>query len=274
MLITMLQKTPASYFAKLVEVLEQLGIGAEEFLSAANLNSADMRNRHSYIDLECYLAAVQRALEISQREDLGFLVGSHPDTLEQGGLGYALLSSNTLRESLSRYERYQNLLGSGLTVKLVVEGEIAKFKARPLQPRLALSRAQLEYFTQEWLAGWNRWAALIGEQDGFFEQVSLGFNTNRNPDVYTRHLKCRVNFGHVDTTAIFPSAYLDRALDFSNDSAAAVCVAYSDKLRLNLNTEQGVASEIHNCLLNSPGHIPNMVMMAETLGMSTPNPAP
>ncbi|MEH6581292.1 MAG: helix-turn-helix domain-containing protein [Halioglobus sp.] len=268
MLITMLRQTPASHFAKLVEVLQELGIDKETFLSTPDMNGAETSTTRGHIGLEYYLAAVKRALELSKRDDLGFLVGKHQDTLEQGSLGYALRSSNTLRESLTRYQRYQYLLGSGLTIELVVEGELAKFKVQPLKRRIALSTAQVEYFIQKWLAGWNQWAPLIGKLDGFFEQVTLGFNPGCDLDIYTKHLKCPVTTGRGETTTIFPSVYLDRTLDFSNDAAAASYLTYSEKIRSNLDIGQSISSEIHSHLLSSPGRIPSMKAMAETLAMS------
>jgi AraC-like DNA-binding protein len=263
-----MQTTSSLYLSKLVEVLATLGVHRDEFLQVAGLAEEEISDRDAHITLDKYLAAVQCALDLSRCEELGFLVGEHTSTLEHGILGYALLSSATLRESLARYQRYQSLLGPVLHVELVIEGDSASFEARPLGT-LALSRAQLAYFTQEWLVGWNQWMPLIGEQGAFFEQVKLAYPQSYTPSSYDRHLGCPVDFGARRTVAFFPARYLDCELDYANDTIGAICAAQCEYLRRSLGTGAGVCAEIHSFLATSPGRIPGMEEAASTLNVSS-----
>ena len=263
-----IQTTSSLYLLKLIEVLATLGVSRDEYLLAAGLAEDEINDRDAHIGLDRYLAAVQCALDLSGCKELGFLVGEHTSTLEHGILGYALLSSATLRESLARYQRYQSLLGPVLHVELAVEGDSARFEATPLG-NLALSRAQLVYFTQEWLVGWNQWMPLIGEHGAFFEQVKLAYPQTHSPSSYDRHLACPVAFGARRTVALFPARYLDCELDYANDTIGAICAAQCEYLSRSLGTGAGVCAEIHSFLATSPGRIPGMEEVACALHVSS-----
>jgi AraC-like DNA-binding protein len=268
MLIPKLQTTSTLYLLKLAEVLETLGISRQRFLLAAGLTPDDLADRDGHISLERYLAAVQTALDLSGSEELGFLVGEHTSTLEHGILGYALLSSATLRESLQRYQRYQSLLGPVLKVELAREGDCVMFRASPIGG-YALSRAQLSYFTQEWLVGWNQWMPLIGEEGVFFTRVALGYSAGDAIGVYQHHLGCPVESAGGKTVAVFPARFLDCELDYANDTIGAICAGQCEYLRRNLGVGSGVIAEIHNFLATSPGRIPSMEEAASALSVSS-----
>lgn len=268
MLITLQRKTPYLYFVKLLEALETLGIDRRDFLSAANVDLAGINSQGRYIELEHYLCAVQAALDLSQRKDLGFRVGSLPGAVKQSPLGYALFSNATLRESLARYRRHQYSLGTGLTLDIVVDGDFARFSAGPTRGQLSLSSAQLEYLTQSWLIGWNQLMPLLGEDGGFFDHICLGFTPACNPEIYANKLNCSVTHGCASTIAWFPADYLAKKITFSNKTGAAICAADSDQLGLKPVTETGLTGRIQRALLRSPGRMPSMQYMAECLHVS------
>ncbi len=262
----LLKKIPVRHIASLVDVLEGLGIDREEFLLTANIDAAEIDSKENHFELQHYLSVVQTALDISQCMDLGFRVGKHSASLDQGNLGYALPSGTTLRESLSRY---QYLTGSNFTITLTVEGEFARLTARPPRQNILLSESQTSYLTQAWLASWSQWRPLICEPDGFFEHVYLGYREDCDPEIYTSHMGCGVTFGHQQTTAVFPATYLDRILDLTAEAIDSTCSAQRDRLDINLDIKsRGIIVDIHSLLAKSPGRIPNMKEMADSLDLS------
>ena len=108
--------THAIYLIKLFEVLREHGVATEELMCHIDANPGDLLDRERTISLSTYLNAVEYATDSYAIPDLGFLVGEHTSVLEHGVLGYALLSSPNLRESLNRYVRYQYLQGPLLTI--------------------------------------------------------------------------------------------------------------------------------------------------------------
>ncbi len=269
MRIILPKKIPATYIAGLVDVLNELGVDKEAFLLRENISANEIASRDSYFERPHYLSVVQAALNISGCEDLGFRVGKHPACLEQSALCQALLSCTTFTESLIRYQRYQQLLGSALTTRLTVSGELAKITVRPRKGNLVISEAQMCYLTQQWLAGWNLWMPLLGMTGGFFEHVFLGYRAVGNPEVYTQHLNCGFSFGAKQTEAVFPASYLERKLRLTPGITKTFRTSHLERLHIGPDkAQQGIIVDIHSRLAHAPGRVPSMREMSRSLHLS------
>lgn len=269
MLTLAIEQTKAVYLIKLVEVLKELGCRVADVVSAANVCTNELDVREASIPLANYLAAVELAVHSTDRPDLGFLVGEHTTPLEHGVLGYALLSSPTLRECMQRYVRFQYVLGPLLEISFSECGATAEMTAVPRGGRWAMSPLAHRYMVQEWLVGWNQWCRLIGRSGSFFEHVRLGYPAIGERRYYEEHLGCTVSFDNAETTAIFSSRRLDLPLEYADASIAALCNVQCERLLEVLNLRTGLVAEIHRKLANLPGQVPNMDDMAKTLAVST-----
>jgi AraC-like DNA-binding protein len=261
--------TKGVYLIKLVEVLHEHDGPVESILSAAGLTSADLVDRDASIPLGQYLAAIEEAVRATATADLGFLVGERTTPLEHGVLGYALLSSPTLRHCLQRYVRFQYLQGPLLTVSFTESGATAELKAVPRRGRWQMSLAAQRYIVQEWLVGWNQWCQLIGRSGSFFEHVRLGYPSDGQRRHYEEHLACTVSFDNSETTAMFASRRLDLPIEYADQSIAALCDVQCERLLEVLNLDAGLVAEIHRQLASRPGQVPTMDDMASNLHIGT-----
>lgn len=261
------ESTPAPYLLKLIDVLEKHGISAAPMLNKAGITAKELEDRESSVPIAKYLAFVEAVVLDSAIPDLGFLVGEHTSPLEHGVLGYALLSSPNLKESLVRYERYQNLPGPLLKVEFSHNEQQAYLIAEPVPGGWQLSPAAQRYFLQEWLVGWKQWAAIIDEHATFFQEVRLALPADGLEAVYEQHLGCPVSFDHGVTEALFPVEYLDKPLEYADSTIGGLCAKQFEHLLDALKLHRRLEAEIHCHLANSPGTIPSMVEMAEKLCM-------
>ena len=262
-------QTKAVYLAKLVDVLRGLGTDVKPVLDAAAVDERLLTDRERSIPLDQYLAGVEAAARNYAIPDLGFLVGAQTTPLEHGVLGYALLSSPTLRDSLQRYVKFQYLQGPLLNISFKESGAIAEMTAVPRGGRWQLSPKALRYIVQEWLVGWNQWCQLIGRSGSFFEHVRLGYSSDGTRGFYEQHLQCTVSFSNAETTAIFSSTRLNLPLEYADESIAALCSAQCERLLEVLHLRTGLVAEIHRQLASRPGHVPTMDAMADTLHIGT-----
>jgi AraC-like DNA-binding protein len=261
--------TKAIYLTKLVEVLEDRGRPVEPVLAAAGLSTEALPDHDASLTLAQYISGVEEAVSANLIPDLGFLVGEQTTPLEHGVLGYALLSSPTLRDCLQRYVRFQYLQGPLLTISFAESGTTAEMKAIPRRGRWQMSPAAYTYIVQEWLVGWNQWCQLIGRSGSFFEHVRLGYSSNGQRRNYEEHLGCTVSFDNDETTAIFASRRLDLPLEYADESIAALCNVQCSRLLEVLNLRAGLVAEIHRQLAIRPGRIPGMDDMAKELNVGT-----
>ena len=264
-----LDHTKAIYLVKLLEVLREQAILTAPVLEAAGQSAITLQDHDASIPLSQYLAGVEEAVRVSTLSDLGFRVGEKTTPLEHGVLGYALLSSPTLRDSLNRYVKYQYLQGPLLTISFIESGATAEMKAMPRRGRWQMSPAAFRYIVQEWLVGWNQWCQLIGRSGSFFEHVRLGYSSAGQRRHYEEHLGCTVSFANDETTAIFASRRLDLPLSYADESIAALCKVQCERLLEVLQLRAGLVADIHRELANRPGQVPNMDEMADSLHIGT-----
>jgi len=261
--------TPAVYLIKLFDVLRQQEGRLDALLRHLGGAESDFIHRDQPIPLATYISAVEFACAEFDQPDLGFLVGEHTEFLEHGVVGYALLSSPNLRESLHRYVRYQYLQGPLLSIRLDIDSALASMTATPRRGRWRFSASAFHYFVQEWLVSWNKWSAYIGKRGSFFEHVRLSYSATGNWKFYEDHLGCTVSFDNAETTAIIPARWLDRPLEFADNAIAALCSAQCERLMQILDTQSGLKADIHRLLTSSPGETVKMDAVARKLNMGT-----
>jgi len=238
-------------------------------LNAAGLQEFPPADHDADMPLGQYLDGIEEAVSAYEIPDLGFLVGEKTTPLEHGVLGYALLSSPTLRDSLDRYVKFQYLQGPLLTITFSESESTAEMRAMPRHGRWRMSPPALRYIVQEWLVGWNQWCQLIGRSGSFFEHVRLGYSSDGQSRHYEEHLGCTVSFDNNETTAIFASRRLDLPLSYADESIAALCEVQCARLLEVLQLRAGLVADIHRQLAIRPGHVPNMDEMAKSLALGT-----
>ena len=107
---------PARYFLTLLDYLDSTGVERAAVLRAARLGSLDdPRTRLTLRQVESLLAAAER---LSGRYDLGFELGRRVKLTSHDLLGYALLTSPTMRHSLRLLSSYQRLINPAFTLEL------------------------------------------------------------------------------------------------------------------------------------------------------------
>ena len=261
--------TKVIYLLKLVEVLRERRCDPESVLGAAGLPEFPPPDHDASMPLGQYLAGVEAAVRENAVPYLGFLVGEKTTPLEHGVLGYALLSSPTLRDCLGRYVKFQYLQGPLLTVSFAESGSTAEMKAVARRGRWQMSPAAFRYIVKEWLVGWNQWCQLIGRSGSFFEHVRFGYSSDGQRRHYEDHLGCTVSFDNDETTAIFASRRLDLPLSYADEAIAALCEVQCDRLLEVLQLRAGLVADIHRQLASRPGQVPNMDEMAKSLHIGT-----
>jgi AraC-like DNA-binding protein len=113
---TQSHRFPARYFLTLLEYLDTVGVEQVAVLRAARIASLDdPKMRLTLRQLESLLAAAER---LSGRYDLGFELGRRVKTTSHDILGYALLTSPTLRHALRLLSSYQRLINPAFTLEL------------------------------------------------------------------------------------------------------------------------------------------------------------
>lgn len=244
--------------ALLVEHAGQLGIHADDVLAGTALSPVAVHDPTTEVTGRQELRALANlAALVDDPVGTGLALGTRYHVTTYGLLGFALVSSPTLREAIDIGLRYL-----GLTFVLVD----VSFVAAPTTARLRLSADHLDGAVRD-LALARDAAAIVNLQadlapsTGALREVRLAVPP---------HGSARDRLGgialHLDAEAseilIDPSA-LDRALPRANAHTRALCEEQCRDLLARRRRRGGLAGQVRDRLLADPSHMPDMEQVAE-----------
>lgn len=126
------QRFPARYFVQFLDCVESLGVERDAVLRAARMRPLeDPRAQVNLRQVEALFAAAER---LSGRLDLGFEFGRRVKVTSHDILGYALLTSPTLRDALRLLANYQRLINPAFTLELQRRTSHVDLVYRPAMP--------------------------------------------------------------------------------------------------------------------------------------------
>ena len=99
-------KLPITYLAQIESYLVSQGLNSESWLQEKGLSSSILMQTDKTIDYEDYVALIAAAAQMDGHQNVGLRIGHHLRINQHGALGFALLSSSTLQESLQLLSRY------------------------------------------------------------------------------------------------------------------------------------------------------------------------
>jgi AraC-like DNA-binding protein len=123
---------PAIYAAQLLQLVARWHIAPRELLSGSELSAAELEQSQARISPVALWELIERALSLTNEPGLGFYYGLQLKLSSHGSVGFAAMTSATLRESLHIAERFLSLRAPFLSLRLVEEGDSAALELSSL----------------------------------------------------------------------------------------------------------------------------------------------
>ena len=245
-------------------VLEIYGLDAPAMFERHGIDPALLRNPDARIPARSWDSLAREAAEHIPDPAFGLLAARcwHPSNL--GALGYAWLTSSTLRTGLGRLVRYWRLLGEASSTRLE-ESSAGVSIVLARQAPDAVSSAVLVDFVMSLLVDMCRMNA-----GSSLRPVSVRLRRVRpkGSEVYRRHFGCVVHFGADRDSFTLARKDVDRTLPTSNRQLAATLdqilverLAHLDKRNVVARCQARLLDQL------SSGEVSENVM-AEQLHMS------
>ena len=111
--ITASDQLTVVYLTKLLAMLRDDNIDPSPYLVASGLAEIEANNKLQEIPYKNYLKILKMVLSRETTPALGFRTGLRFNILDYGMVGYAAISSPTLRKALEALEQYGEILGAG-----------------------------------------------------------------------------------------------------------------------------------------------------------------
>ena len=222
-------------------------------------------SRGSRITKEAQRRFVESALKLSNREDLGLLVGTEVSILDFGSLGYAFVSSPNMRAAWDVFSRYQRIAAPMVNVYCHQEGDDGVLSA---VEAYTLDELHL-YAIEDWLAETRAFFNRFDIADIRFREVRVTHPAPAHAERYKTMYGCPIQFDASANEIVFPAEFLDRPFNMADEDVAELCIRQCAEVLKYMSEEDPVVDAVRRVLLTQPGTTPTLGMVAERLMMST-----
>ena len=255
---------PARYYARLCDVLGDLGTDVPALLRSARIRAGELERPDGMLTLRQVEALIRHAVARNPRPDLGFEFGRHMQLSAHDVLGYAFLTCATVGEAFALAETYRRLVSPLFALGY---REDARHVALSREPIVTLDPVCLE-FHLEWTisAAHVHLQSLLGSRLRRYDIHVSGYEPRHRR--YRELAPARVHFERGG--APFVRVVLDRAQAHARPVLAdhrtlANAKARCADLLAQLERDAGLGRWVRMMLSQASGRMPTLRELARIL---------
>jgi AraC-like DNA-binding protein len=260
---------PARYYLLLLPLMRGHGVEPTRLLAELGLDPARLAHPAAQLGSHQVEALVSAALALDPRADLALQLGRRIKPSSHEIVGLAMLSADTLADSLRLAERYWSLISPLLHLRSTATPQGLQLR---WQPALPLSAAVARFHAEATLA------AVHAELAFFLGQVPPGcvfelprrWTGERERYRLLRPASVRSHDDIDDWFAVWlPRAVLGRPLALADPAARATAESRCQAMLDQLSAEGGLTSWVLQILQHADDHFPGQLEVARLLRLSS-----
>lgn len=249
--------------ALFAEMREQ-GIPAEALLRGTGLKASRLHDARASLSQAQKITVFRNAHRLSSRADVGLRAGARQRLSDFGVYGYALASSPTFGDAVALGVRHVKLAGPVIEKRFRIQGDMAVFEGRDMQPLGEL----LPLVTEYWFSSVLRLATCVLEAPLPSRLLRLPYARPAHAGAYERAFGCLVQFDAGALEWHFDAAVLSAPCPNANPITAQLCAQMCQRLLRSLPEDSTLEHSIRTACFNSCGDFPALDEMARSLGLS------
>ena len=253
-------------------VLTQLGyergVSVDAMLRHTGITRAQLDDPKAEIEALQEVQLIRNlSTELNHASELGIHAGCRYHVTTYGLWGYAVMSSPTLGNAVSMASRMLNLTFSLTTNVIERQGDIitSTFQTDHLPPdvrQFIIDRDRAAIVTLQ--------REVLGAPIPYREvQMKCPEPAPEVVAAYTALFGVRPSFNMPHERNIFDASLMDLPLPQADPHTAALCEQMCRNLMESRHARTGVAANVRDRLLRTPGHIPDMEKVAEEMNMTS-----
>lgn len=252
------------------QLLTQLGLdhglSVERCLLNTGLSPLQLAELHSEIDGAQELQLIRNLLDaLPEQHDLGLQAGLRYQLTTYGIWGYALLSSQTFRQAADLGLRYLDLTFAFNRITLSEEAD---------QAHLDLDGSHLPSHLRDFLLLRDAVAVMVIQRELTgakmpLNRVQLSMPAPTDPARFIEQFGLLPEFACTRNRISLPRRLLDLPLPRANPHSAQLCELQCQALLAKRHVRSGLAGQIRDRLLSTPGRLPDMELIASELNLSS-----
>jgi AraC-like DNA-binding protein len=250
----------------LVRQMLTMGVSLDSVIRGTGLTGEWLNDGNALIAPGQYLTIVGNAIDETRDPALGLNIGPKQYLGDLGFLGYAIISSPTLREASQAALEFWEINGSLVTLSYREDHEHSTWDISPAfpmnDPRLWV------YAVEELLTTFNTTASFLSNHIFRYADISLSYPDPGHGHLYRELFGCPVFFGMEGDRFRVAAKYSDMPTFTGHPQMAHVCQQQCQNLQARLRDDDGLTSSIREIIISSPSQIPHLPDMAHRLAMS------
>ncbi len=259
--------SPSIYMKRLLEVASGYGVERSSVLSRIGMTEESLEDSEIYYTIEQHVESLRAIQDTTPIPGLGLLVGQQISIADHGIMGYAMLSSPTLRKAIDIATRFQSLTDPILHIRFGIDGNDGVIIVEPL----VLLGEAYRFDVEETLAIWQIILETFFGDNAGASLVRVTWEKPEYVNMYDDVFKCSTEFSAAANEFRFPAELVDQPLDLANDQAARICEQECARLLRKMSQGESILDTVRRIMINAPGRFPDLPEVAEKLKMSPRN---
>jgi AraC-like DNA-binding protein len=243
------------------------GFEAVDILAGSAIDIARLEDPEYLIDVWQAQKVIANMIHLTGNDALGFELGQEIEFSDFGIVGYALMSSRSMRDVINLWSSYcHSLVGVMLRIALEEKPKSWRVTFTEVVPMGSLLR-----FCVEENLTFGKWIgeSVVGHPIRF-SSVELAYPAPGHRSLYrkifgTDHIIFNAPVSAVNV--ISPPVEVT-ARDHKNTELFEICQQYCQQVMRQITAERPLALKVRNLFLHSSGQIPNLNEVARTLNLS------
>lgn len=254
---------PISYARQLIELCSHWHVAAEELVANTPLAQLDLNSLDARLTPLEFNVLVDRALRLTGEPALGYHFGLHTKLSAHGFLGYAVMTSATLREAIQLTERFFSLRSGALQFQFLVEDGMAILQidnTTDIKPPYAFPYESL-------LVGLCHAGAYITGESSQEAEIWIDFPEPAYYESFASRLPCPIRYGKRVNQLRFPAHLLDKPLLLADATASHLAREQCER-ELEALASRPLISRVKALLGENLANMPDLEHVASRCCMS------
>jgi AraC-like DNA-binding protein len=258
---------PINIPAAIISIVESKGHVLSDILANTQIDQAILDNPKSRLSYTQLIILCQNVLSITQEPWLGLEIGRRLNVNQLGMLGYALMSSATIRHALVLAQKYHPIIDPAFAFIINSDEKETFISINPQLPLKGLQRFVCDNF----IASFINFGTFLTGQKLSPQRIHFNFPApeNSHTQKYAQEFSCEVVFDQPRTEFVIKNDVLDIPLVLADEAAARMAEDQCANILERVGIKDGVVHRVRKVLLSQPGHYPDIEAVARQMATST-----
>jgi AraC-like DNA-binding protein len=248
----------------LAEYLQSKGFTNSQILKKTTITTQMLQQEEHLYSYRQVQQLVKNALTLSEKSELGLLIGGQENISNWGLLGYALMSCKTLQAAIEIGIKYQRTAQTTLMTSISREENLQTITAVASYPLNDL----LPFWIEEQFSSTISILSSITGRKIVPLEINLSYSPPPHAKKYEDFFQCTINFNRNFCSMKRDIKRDNEPLVYSDPITAKLSEATLRNLLLQNTDSQNIVQNVRFRLLRIPGQFPNMEMVAKELGLN------